>query len=88
MTKRNEQVEDATISFGCNEGDKLFRHILEEYPVLDSNDLRRETIIFSLFTSAIQYLHIKDWSEQQLVHEVFEHCEQARKWLDDDDSDE
>jgi hypothetical protein len=82
---RNEKVENATIDFGCEEGDRIFLSIIKDYPELDENDCRRSTIIFSLFTNAIQYLHATGWSEKSLVKEVFDHCEIARDMIDEDD---
>jgi len=88
MTKRNERVEDATIKFGCEEGDRIFKDLLDEYPELDQNDMRRSTIMLSLMTNAAQYLHLTGWSVQSLVNEVFDHCDIASKWLDEDEDDE
>ena len=84
--KRNEKIEDATIAFGDKEGDRIFLSIIKDYPELDENDCRRSTIIFSLFTNAIQYLHATGWSEKSLVNAVFDHCEIAN--IDEDDEDD
>lgn len=88
MNKRDEKVEDATIKFGCEEGDRIFNKILEDYPELDENDLRRSTIVLGLLTNAAAYLHVNGWSVQSLVNEVFDHCEMASKWQDEDEDDE
>ncbi|CAB4151432.1 hypothetical protein UFOVP592_16 [uncultured Caudovirales phage] len=85
MNKRDEKVEDATIKFGCEEGDRIFNKILDDYPELDENDLRRSTIVLGLLTNAAAYLHINGWSVQSLVNEVFDHCEMASKWQDTDE---
>ena len=88
MTKRNDKVADATIKFGCEESDRIFDAILEEYPELDDNDLRRSSIVLGIMTSAAAYLHINGWSERELIGLVFDHCEMARKWQDTDEDDE
>ena len=83
--KRNEKVEDATIDFGLDEGDRIFSSIIKDYPELDENDCRRGTIIFSLFTNAIQYLHATGWSERRLINELFAHCDLAKDIVNDED---
>ena len=88
MTKRNEKVEDATIKFGCEEGDRIFNKILDDYPELDENDLRRTTIVLGLLTNAAAYLHLDGWSLQTLVNEVFDHCRMAQEWQDKEEDDE
>ena len=88
MNKRDERVEDATIKFGCAEGDRLFNKILADYPELDENDLRRTTIVLGLLTNAAAYLHVDGWSIQSLVNEVFDHCRMAQEWMDTDEDEE
>jgi hypothetical protein len=75
---RDEKLEDVLIDFGNREGERILNDIFNEYPVIDDNDIRRDVIIFYLFTSAIQILHSVGWNEKELVREVFDHCEIAR----------
>ena len=87
MSERNIKTEDATINFGCVEGDRLFLSILDDYPELDYNDHRRTSILMAMLTNAIQYLHTRGWSEKELVNEVFDHCQIARDtYLNDKES--
>jgi len=83
MTNRNKKVEDATIDFGLDEGDRIFNAILDDYPELDENDHRRSSIMLNLFTQTAQYLHVAGWTEKELVNEVFDHCEIAQRWMID-----
>ena len=85
MTKRNEKVADATIKFGCEESDRIFDAILEDYPELDDNDLRRSSIVLGIMTSAAAYLHINGWTERELINLVWDHCEMSRRWIDTDE---
>ena len=70
--------EDNLIEYGIAYADTVFIKLLEDHPVLDENDHRSDSIIFSLMTSCIQRLHLRGWSEKELVNEVFDHCEIAR----------
>jgi hypothetical protein len=79
--------EDNLINTAIKEGDEIFFKILDEHPVLDEHDPRRTSIVFSIMTNCIVHLHMMGWSEQQLVNEVFDHCEIARR-IAREDSDE
>jgi hypothetical protein len=70
--------EDNLINTAIKEGDEI---------VLDEHDPRRTSIVFSIMTNCIVHLHMMGWSEQQLVNEVFDHCEIARR-IAREDSDE
>ena len=77
--------QDQLINYGTAEADKIFLKILVDYPELDENDLRRSSLIFAMFTNCVQYLHMKGWSEKELINEVFSHCETAREYDYDED---
>jgi hypothetical protein len=77
--------EDNLIKASMDEGNDVFFDILENYPVLDKDDCRRSAVLFAVMTSCIGYLHLEGWSEQQLVNEVFDHCELARTMFGPDD---
>lgn len=73
-----EDIEDNLINIGIKEGDDIFFKIMDQYPKLDDKDLRRQAVLLSLMTNAVEQLHASGWSEQALVNEVFEHCKIAQ----------
>jgi hypothetical protein len=82
---RDEKIEDALIEFGNIEGERILNKIFDDYPILDDNDIRRDVILFYLFTSAIHILHLAGWKEKELIREIFDHCEIARnKFMNDE----
>jgi hypothetical protein len=76
---------DNLIEVGIEEGNEIFFKILKEYPELDENDERKESLILSLMTNCIVQLHMRGWSEKNLVNEVFDWCEIARDLMDEED---
>jgi hypothetical protein len=61
------------------EGDDLFFEILKDYPELDEDDYRRETLLVTLLTNCIVHLHEYGWSEKALNEEVNKYCKISRE---------
>lgn len=80
--------EDRLINIGVEEGNNIFFKILDDYPQMDKNDPRQVAILLSLMTNCVVQLHIRGWSEQDLVNEVFDHCKIAREIIEDDEDEQ
>jgi len=80
--------DDNLIKIGSTTGDDIFFQILKDNPRIDGDDLRQDSILFSLFTNCIVQLHAAGWSEQNLINEVFRYCEISRDIVNDLDDDE
>ena len=73
-------IEQNLIDSMLEEGDVVFSKLLDDYPILDDDDVRQSTILLSLMTNCISRLYIQGWTETELVNEVFNWCENARRW--------
>jgi hypothetical protein len=80
--------EDNLIKIAIDEGDNIFSEILDNNPELDKDDPRQTAIILSILTNCIVHLHLRGWTERELINEVFDHCNIARDILDDLNKDE
>ena len=54
------------------------RDIVQDYAPLDSDDIRCQVVLFSVFANVIQRLHLRGMTEREMISEVFEHCALAR----------
>ena len=78
-----KSIEDNLIEYGIDYADMVFTKLLEDHPILDDNDHRSDAIMLSMMTNCIQRLHLRGWSTKELVNEVFDHCELAQKFYND-----
>ena len=75
--------EDNLIHTAIKEADEIFLQLLEDYPQIDADDHRQETVLLGMMTNCIARLHILGWTERELVAEVFDWCQKGREFRDD-----
>jgi len=80
--------EDNLIHTAIVEGDDMFLQILKDYPQMDDDDHRQETLMLNLMTNCVARLHILGWTERELCNEVVDWCKIAQGWSDKYDLDE
>ena len=83
----NKNIENNLIEYGIEYADRVFVKLLEDHPVLDDNDHRSDSIMLCMMTNCIQRLHLRGWTEQELINEVFDHCENARRIREENQKD-
>lgn len=84
MSRITDNLSDVCVQ----EGLRIYKKIIDEYPILDDNDMRRELILYTLFIYIVQDLHYLGMTEKELVNEVFDQCEVSRNEynsMDDED---
>ena len=75
--------EQNLINTMIEEGDELFLKLLDDYPILENNDHRQETLLLNLMTNCVSRLHLLGWTEKDLCNEVFDWCAIARSWQEE-----
>jgi hypothetical protein len=75
--------EQNLIKTMIEEGDELFLKLLDDYPILENNDHRQETLLLNLMTNCVSRLHLLGWTEKDLCNEVFDWCAIARSWQEE-----
>jgi len=75
--------EQNLIKTMIEEGDELFLKLLNDYPILENNDHRQETLLLNLMTNCVSRLHLLGWTEKDLCNEVFDWCAIARSWQEE-----
>jgi len=75
--------QDNLIHTAIEEADALFMQMLNDYPQIDSEDHRQETVLLGMMTNCVSRLHILGWSERELVAEVFDWCQKGRDWREE-----
>ena len=76
-------IEDNLIEYGIDYADMVFTKLLKDHPILDDKDHRSDSIMMAMMTNCIQRLYLRGWTPQDLVNEVFDHCEIAQQLYDE-----
>jgi hypothetical protein len=75
--------EDNLIHTAIQEADAIFLQMLADYPQMDEEDHRQETVLLGMMTNCIARLHILGWGERELCNEVFDWCQKGREFRDE-----
>lgn len=76
--------DDNLIEIGIQEAGRILCKVIDDFPEMDEEDIRLETTMLALFVYTCEYLYRTGYTEKDLVVEVFDHCEIARKEMDNE----
>ena len=85
---KSNDTQQKTIDFGLKIGREIFEKIITDYPELEEDDLRRISIMNSLWNDLGLYMVINGYSERGLIKELLETIDMAKEerpdWFEDE----
>ena len=84
---KSNDTQQKTIDFGVKMGREIFNNLLDEYPEIEDDDMRRFAIFQSLWSDLGLYMVVNVCTETELISILIDDIKHARKerpdWFED-----